>query len=143
MSADAGVGIDQLQTGSRLAVLFRVELQSQAGQHAQKRAVHELAVGEVEDEAGVALLPERGDERLEIDAALEARPAGDADADERVVHPDLQVGWPIAHTNVFARRLWDSTSGESRRGRPGGGPGRIRILHGRPGRLGAKVGKRA
>src|ERR1043166_8361539 len=72
-----------------MALALRVgpELQPHARQHAQKRTVHEQAIGQIEHERIEASLGEAVDQRLEI----EAGPARNLDAGRMISHPNRQT----------------------------------------------------
>ena len=99
-----GAGVEQLDAGGRTSL---GKLQDQPGHHAQEGAVHQLAVGKVEEETGMALVAEAQHQAPEINAARARGAAGDAHADEVVGNPHGQAGRRSAHAlrgrNVGAR----------------------------------------
>src|SRR5689334_10716383 len=90
---DARAGIEQLDASVSARVGFFGELETQARHDAEERAVHQLTVGEVEDEASGAPVPQFDQGRFEIDTALEIRPSADADDDHAAAGPDGKVRW--------------------------------------------------
>ena len=76
---DARVGIEQFNA----ALIGRaglVQLDPKSGQHAQKRAVHEHALRQINDETVIALLAELGEQRFKIGAEREIGAARDFQA---------------------------------------------------------------
>lgn len=87
---DALVGVEEFDEGR--AGAGGGSLEADAGEDAEKGAVHELAVGEVEDDAGGAAFLEAGDEFLEVHAGGEVGAAGNFDDGGVVLEADGELG---------------------------------------------------
>ena len=78
---NACVRIEQFNRALGFVRLRRIHLQSESCQHAEKRAVHQRAFAQVQNEIIPSLLHQFIDQRFEIDAGGEIGPAGNFNAD--------------------------------------------------------------
>src|SRR5437763_1123757 len=84
--SNAWVGIEQFD-GPVAWVLLRLgHTQAKSRQHAQKGAVHQDALGEIQHEIPVSFLPQIIKQGLEINARMEIGPPNDLDTAKFLSH---------------------------------------------------------
>ena len=115
---DALIGIQQGHAGALSRRLG--ELQPESGKHAQKRAVQDGAFREVEYKLLITAVAQFVNERLEINAAIEAGTPANSHQGGLVHHGDLQ-GWAKSTHKIYFTllnlRLRTTTGQAAQRGR--------------------------
>src|ERR1035438_1740813 len=95
--SDARVGVDQFDAVTAVVAIAGAELKSKPSQDAEKGAVHERTLCQVEHEVATALLAELVDEGLEINARGEIGPPDNPDAGASFARPYQHPGRRRAH----------------------------------------------
>src|SRR5437016_2432136 len=87
----------QLDSAGAGVFLAQAHLEAEPSQHAQERAVHKEAFGQIEHEVAIALLPKLIYQRLERDTRIEIGPPNNADAGEFFADENQYPGWGYIH----------------------------------------------
>src|ERR1035437_9852750 len=113
---DARAGIEQLDAVLARVAITVAELQSEPGQDAEKGAVHEYTLCQVQHEIAAALLAEFGDQGLEIHARSEIGAPDNPDGGALLACPHEHLGGPHVHAfpPTICTRVCCTTSDSSR-----------------------------
>ncbi len=90
------IGVEQLGFAMG-GFFFARQLESDAGQHAEKGAVHHHAIGEVKDEMFLTAIGQLFDELVQVDAGDKCRPAADLYTDDAVEDRHTQICTRVIH----------------------------------------------